>query len=351
MPRQCIGLDVGSSALKLVQLKSSRGGLSLQNFGIEPLPPQSIVDGMVMNHGAVVDAIRNLGARVHLRGKDMAIAVSGNSVIVKRITIPSMEGQALEEQIEWEAQQNIPFSRDDVVVDHEVLVPQTATGQMEVLLVAAKKDVVTQYLKVVRDAGYAPVIIDAAAFALQNALEASVGFAANEAVAIVNVGATVSTICIVAEGTPLFNRDVPSGGNLYTEAVQRRLAISFEGAEAYKIGGASAASADVVPQEVHRILAQVSEQVAAEFQRSIDFFQHENLDTKISRIYLSGGSSLVPQLPKAIQDRARIPVHVLDPFVRVEIDAKRFDVDYLRMSAPVAAVAFGLALRRAGDSG
>lgn len=353
MAKQCIGLDIGTSAIKLVQLKPSRKGLILQNFGIEPVPPQSIVDGVVMNHRALVDAVRSLCSRIHLRGKAMSVGVSGNAVIIKRLTIPAMDGAALEEQMEWEVRQNIPFSRDDVVVDHEVLVGQTPQGQMEVLLVAAKRDVVGQYVQVVRDAGYQPTVVDSAAFALQNAIEGGVGFNPGETVALVNVGATYSTLSIVSGGLPSFNRDVAVGGNTYTEAIRTRLAVSTDGAEAYKVGGAVAAAgaaADVVPQEVHRILAQVSEQVAEEFQRSLDFYMNDAVDTQLSRIYICGGSSLVPQLPKAIQDRSRIPVEIFDPFTRVVVDPRRFHVDYLRANAPVAAIAFGLALRRPGDS-
>lgn len=353
MAKQCIGLDIGSSAVKLVQLKLGRRGIALTNFGIEPVPPQSIVDGVVMNHSAVVDAIRNLTRRIRLRGKGMAIAISGNAVIIKRLTIPAMDGPALDEQMEWEVRQNIPFSREDVVVDHEVLVQQTPQGQMEVLLVAAKREVVSQYNQVVRDAGFSPLVVDAAAFALQNAVEGGIGYAPGETVAIINVGASYSTMSIVTGGMPSFTRDIGVGGNTYTQAIQQRLAVSSDGAEAYKVGGAIAAAgagADVVPQEVHRILAQVSEQVAEQFQRSLDFYINDAVDTQLSRIYLAGGSALVPQLPKAVQDRSRIPVEILDPFVRVEVDARRFDVDYLRTNAPVASIAFGLALRRAGDS-
>lgn len=351
MAKQCIGLDIGSSAIKLVQLKIGRREMSLQNFGIEPVPPQAIVDGQVFNHGALVDAVRNLATRIHLKGKGMAVAVSGNSVIIKRLVIPAMEGAALEEQMEWEVKQNIAFSREEVAVDHEVLVKQTPQGQMEVLLVAAKRDVVQQYVKVVRDAGLNPVIIDTAALALQNAVEGGIGFAGGETVAIINVGASYSTLCIVSDGRPTFTRDLGAGGNTYTEAIQRQLGVSMDGAEAYKVGGAVAgAQADVVPQEVHPILAQVSEQVAEEYQRSLDFYINDTVDAHISRIYLSGGSCLVPQLPKAIQDRARIPVEIIDPFARVAVDQRRFDANYLRANAPVATIAFGLALRRQGDS-
>ena len=353
MAKQCIGLDVGSSAIKLVQLKVGRRELTLQNFGIEPVPPQTIVDGAVMNHGALVDAIRNLSRRIRLKGKHTALSVSGNSVILKRLTIPAMEGPALEEQMEWEVRQNIPFPREEVIVDHEVLIGQTPQGQMEVLLVAAKRDIIQQYQAAVRDAGLNPAIVDAAALALQNAVEGGIGFAAGETVAIINVGASFSTLSIVTDGKPSFNRDLGAGGNTYTEAIQRQLAVPMDGAEAYKVGGAIAAmgaAADVVPQEVHTILAQVSEQVAEEFQRSLDFYINDAVDARLSRIYLCGGSCLVPQLPKAIQDRARIPVEIIDPFAHVAVDSRRFDVDYLRANAPVATIAFGLAMRRPGDS-
>ena len=353
MAKHCIGLDIGSSAIKLVQLQIGRREMSLQNFGIEPVAPQAIVDGQVLNHGALVDAVRQLASRIQLKGKKMALAVSGNSVIIKRLVIPAMEGAALAEQMEWEVKTNIAFAREreEVVVDHEVMVKQTLQGQMEVLLVAAKRDVVGQYVQVVRDAGFSPVIIDAAALALQNAVECGIGFSPGETVAVINVGASSSTLCIVADGRPSFTRELGAGGNTYTEAIQRQLGVSLDGAEAYKVGGVTGGvHADVVPQEVHAILAHVSEQVAEEYQRSLDFYINDTVDAHLSRVYLSGGSCLVPQLPKAIQDRARIPVEIIDPFARVVVDPRRFDVDYLRANAPMATVAFGLALRRPGDS-
>lgn len=348
MAKQCIGIDIGTSAIKLVQLKISKRQTQLQNFGIEPLPPSSIVDGAVMNHGAVRDALKTLQSRIHLKGKDVAMGVGGNSVMLKRISIPHMEGAALAEQVDWEAKKNIP-NVEEVIVDHAVLVEQTPQGQMEVMLVAAKRDVVEQQMQIIREVGLTPRVVDTAAFAVQNSIESAVGLAPGETVAVVNVGAAISTISIVSDGSPVFTRDVATGGNAYTEAIQQRLAVSFDGAEAYKIGGAAAASADVVPQEVHRILAQISEQLAGEFQRSIDFYINDAMDQNLSRVYLSGGSSLVPQLPKAIQDRARIPVHILDPFQRTGVDKRRFDVEYLRANAPRAALAYGLALRSVGD--
>ena len=350
MARQCIGLDIGSSSIKLVQIKVARKAKTLQNFGIEPLPPGAIVDGAIVNAGAVAEAIRNLAKRIHLRGKEVSIAASGNSVIIRRLHIPAMEGPALAEQMEWEVKQNVPYARDEVIVDWEVLVPRTPEGQMEVVLVAAQRENVEQDTETVKAAGLSPVIVDTDAFAMQNAVEDAAGLASDEIVAVINVGAHFSTIVIVRGGKPVFHRNLASGGDTFTEAIRHRLAVGIEGAEAYKVGGASTAgAAEVVPQEVHRVLAQVSEQVSSEYQRTIDFYMGDAVGARLSRVFLTGGSALVPQLPKAIQDRARVPVAIFDPFASIAVDARRFDVEYLRANAPVATVAFGLALRRPGD--
>ena len=350
MARQCIGLDIGSSSIKLVQIKSSRKSMSLQNFGIEPLPPGSIVDGAIANPGAVSEAIRNLAKRIHLRGKDIALAASANSVIIRRLQIPAMKGPALAEQMDWEVKQNIPFKRDEVIVDWEVLVESTPDGQMEVVLVAAKREIVEQYVEAVKAAGLNPVIVDTDAFAMQNAVESGLGFGESEIVSVINIGAHFSTIVLVQNGQPVFHRNLATGGDTFTEAIRHRLAVGIDGAEAYKVGGAGGAgAAEVVPQEVHRVLAQISEQVSSEFQRTIDFYLGSAVGASLSRVFVTGGSALVPQLPKAIQDRAGVPVALFDPFTNIVVDAKRFDVDYLRANAPVATVAFGLALRSPGD--
>ncbi len=350
MSRQCIGLDIGSSSIKLVQLQVARNKTTtLQNFGIEPLPPQAVVNGEVMNPGVLTDALKQLVGRIHLRGKEVCVGVAGNGVIVKRLTIPHLDGPALDEQMEWEVRQNIPFPREDVEVDYDVIVPQTPDGQMEVVLVAAKREVLDQYLRCVRGAGLQTACVDAAAFSVLNAVESSVGWSPGEAIALINVGASYSTITLVHAGLPLFTRDVAIGGNDYTEAIQQRLGVPFDGAEAYKVGGTNAGVADVVPQEVHRILAEMSDRVAGEFQRTLDFFAGQRPDVQLARVFLTGGTALIPQLPKAIMDRTRVPAHILDPFARSKVDARRFDTAYLKATAPMAALAFGLALRQVGD--
>lgn len=346
--RNCIGLDIGSSSIKIVQLTGRGHRRKLQNFGVQPLPSQSIVDGAVLNHGGIVDALRTLVERIGLRGKDVAIAVSGNGVIVKRISMPQMEEAAFQEQMQWEIQQNIPFAIDEVSVDYEVIDVDEVSGQMEVMLVAAKKDVIEQYLALVRDAGLNPVIVDTAAFSVQNAIEVAAGLPTGESCAVINVGASSSTIAIVKNKVPVFNRNVGSGGNTFTEAIQQKMGVSQEGAEAYKLGSSS--GADVVPEEVEKVMAEVAEKMASEFQRSIDFFVKDSLEDSLQRIYLTGGTALVTSLEKAVAKQSGIPVEVFNPFSPVSIDERRFDVNYIAANAPVAAVAMGLALRKPGDA-
>lgn len=346
MAKNCVGLDLGSSAIKVVQVKQQKRGVQLVNFGIEPVPPQSIVDGSVMNSSAVAEAIASLFAKLKIRQREVALAISGHSVIIKKITVPVMTSEELDEQIHWEAEHHIPFAKDDVELDHQIL-GESGQNQMEVLLVAAKKEIVTDYAALVREANLNPVVVDVAAFSLQNCFELSYGVS-DKTIALLNVGASISTINILQNGVSLFTRDMTIGGNSFTEEIQKHLNVGYEEAEAYKCGGT--AGDEVVPQEVDDILRQQADVMAGEFQRSFDFFLATTADGSIDRIYLCGGSARVPALRKAIETRARIPLDILDPFKGVTVDNSRFDMDYVQMQAPMASVAMGLALRTEGDS-
>src|SRR5207253_11217475 len=170
-----LGLDIGSSSVKLVQLKEAKRGYILEAFGVAPLPPEAIVDGALMNSTAIVDAIRQLLAQYKLKNREVAIGVSGHSVIIKKISMPRMTQEELEESIQWEAEQYIPFDVKDVNIDTQILNPDAndATGQMDVLLVAAKKDMINDYTTVVSEAGLLPQVVDVDAFAVQNMFAAN----------------------------------------------------------------------------------------------------------------------------------------------------------------------------------
>ncbi len=354
MPKNCIGLDIGSSSVKMVQLRESSKGFHLLNFGIEPLPAQTIVDGSIMNQTAVVDAIRSLKNTLRIRHREVATAISGHSVIIKKIKVPEMSPDELEEQIPWEAEHHIPFSKDDVEIDHQVVGMPAAgaagQGQMEVILVAAKKEVVSDFGMVIREAKLLPVVMDVTAFTIQNAFEINYAIQPTEAVALINVGASLSNINILFGGTSAFTRDVAVGGMAFTEEIQKRLNVSQEEAEAWKVGGSGEDGGEVLPMEVEAVMAEVAADMAGKFQRSLDFFLASATDASLTRVYLCGGTAKVPALQKALEERARTPVEVMDPFRRVIIDERRFDMTFLHKHAPEAAVALGLALRRPGDN-
>lgn len=347
MARNCIGLDIGSSSVKAVQLKKGKRGLELQAFGVEPLMPQTIVEGTIMDHGAVVDGIRSLWSRLKLKGKEVAIAIAGHSVIIKKIAVPAMTSAELEEQIPYEAEHHIPFAKHDVEIDYEVVTAQNAGGQMELILVAAKKEVVYDYVGVVREAGLSPMVVDVAAFSTQNAFEVNYDLGPGDTAVLVNVGAAISNINIIRGNTSLFTRDVTIGGNAFTEEIQKQLNVSQDEAEAYKVGG-SYDEHGVVPQEVERIIEGVADVMAGEFQRSLDFFLATATDTTVSKICLAGGTAKVTSLHRAIERRSRLSVEVLDAWRRVAVDPK-LDAAYLGAHSPEAMVGLGLALRAPGD--
>lgn len=347
MARQCIGLDIGSSSVKAVQMRKKGGGWVLQAFGIQPLMTQTIVDGTIMDQGAVVDAIRELWGRLKFKRKDVAIAIAGHSVIIKKISVPFQRPEEIADSIGTEAEHHIPFGKEDVEIDYHITNPQNSSGQTELLLVAAKKEVVSDYTQVVKDAGLLPQIVDVAAFASQNGFEANYQLDPRETVVLVNVGAAISNINIIRDGVSLFTRDVTIGGNAFTEEIQKQMGISSEESEAYKVGG-TAGEDSVVPQEALRVMEGVSEVVAGEFQRSLDFFLATTADANVTRIVLAGGSSKITSLHRAIERRSRLPLEVVDAWRKVELDAS-LDRNYLTMHSPEALVAVGLGMRSPMD--
>src|SRR3954467_3023674 len=341
-----LGLDIGSRSVKLVQLKEAKRGFILEAFGVAPLPPEAIVDGALMNSTAIVEAIRQLVTQYKLKNREVAIGVSGHSVIIKKISMPRMTQEELEESIQWEAEQHIPFYIKDVNIDTQILKPDAndATGQMDVLLVAAKKDMINDYTTVVSEAGLLPAVVDVDAFAVQNCFSQNYDLPEKETVVLINAGAAVVNINIISGGVTTFTRDVTIGGNQFTEEIQKQLNVSYEEAEALKIGGGRGDADAVVPQEVERVMGSVAEQVAGEIQRSLDFYAGTAADATFTKVYLSGGTAKIPALFKTIENRVGVPVEIMNPFKAIEIDNRRFDPAFIMDVAPLAAVAVGLGL-------
>ncbi|GAB4292314.1 MAG: type IV pilus assembly protein PilM [Myxococcota bacterium] len=350
--KKVIGLDIGSSSVKITQLNMSKKGYDLENFAMAPLPPETIVDGALMNSSAVAEVIRHIIHEEKIKAKEVVIGISGHSVIIKKINLPEMTDDELKESIKWEAEQHIPFDIEDVYIDMEVVNRVSAVqGQMDVLLVAAKKEMINDYRAVVVEAGLEPVVVDVDAFAVFNQFEINYEVPKEETIVLITMGASVININVIQNGLSAFTRDISMGGNQFTEEIQRQLGVSYEEAEALKIGGAYGTGDEdtVVPQEVERVIASVADTVSGEIQRSLDFFMATNAEAQLSKIYLAGGTAKIPSLYRGLEKKMGVPVELINPFRNISIDPKQFDPDYLQEVAPMAAVSVGLALRRPFD--
>ncbi len=348
-PKALVGLDIGSSAVKAVELKPAGKGYKVTAFGSEPIPPDSIVDGAIIDGGAVADSIRRLFDSRHIKTREVAASLSGNAVIVKKISLPVMTAAELSESIYWEAEQYIPFDIQDVNLDYQILDPGTGPGgkgTMDVLLVAAKKEKIADYTGVIAQAGRTAVVVDVDAFALQNAYEVNYRITPGQLVVLLNAGASATNINIIQGDQSVFTRDVSIGGNAYTEALQKELSLPFEQADQLKRGQ----TVDGMSFEDARpVLRAVTENVMLEIQKTFDFFKATAASDHIDRIVVSGGASRAEGFTEMLGEKFGAPVEPFDPFKRVSIEAKKLPAAEAAEAAPTAAVAVGLALRRGGD--
>jgi type IV pilus assembly protein PilM len=343
-----VGLDIGSSAVKAVELRPAGRSFKVVGYGAEPIPDDTIVDGAIIDAGAVADAIRRLLDSRRIKTREVVASLSGNSVIVKKINLPVMSEAELSESIHWEAEQYIPFDIQDVNLDYQILSTPgaDAKGSMEVLLVAAKKEKISDYTEVIKQAGRTPVVVDVDAFAVQNAYEANYDIEPGAVVALLNAGASGLNINIVGGAQSLFTRDISMGGNAFTEAVQKELGLPFESAERVKKGEPVDG---IQPDDVAPILRTVTENLLLEIQKTFDFFKATAASERIDRILVSGGTSRVDGFVERLGERFGTPVELFDPFRKIQFDAKKFGIERAEDAAPTTAVALGLALRRAGD--
>ena len=344
--KNVIGLDIGSSSIKLVELREGKNGFRLQNLAVSSLAPEAIVDGALMDSVTIIDTIKDLVNSV-TKTREVVTSVSGHSVIVKKITLPFMTETELGESIQWEAERHIPFDINDVNIDFQILGSGSDNPEMmDVILVAAKKDIINDYRSVIMEAGLNPVVVDIDAFALENMLGINYDIERDEVVAIANVGASVTNINILKDNTSAFTRDVFKGGNQITEEIQRQLHVDYEEAEKVKVGDKGDSKSQGIVQEV---LKTAGESLAMEIGNSLDFFQSTSTYQKISKLYLSGGGSKIKDFDIILQQQIGIPVEIANPFRKIEYSEKSFDLEYLRDIGPVMAVGVGLASRKVGE--
>jgi type IV pilus assembly protein PilM len=344
--KDTIGLDIGSSYLKVVQLKEKKGGYELEAFDMMPLPPELIVEGSIIDSLRLVESIKDLLKKARVKAKQCVLGIAGHaSVIIRRISLPEMTEEELSESIKFEAEQYVPFDVEDVAIDFQILGPKEEPGQMDVMLVAVKKDIINEYISVVREAGLTPVIVDVNSFALGNMYEINYEIEPDRNVALVNIGATTINLNVLKGGVSVFTRDSSMGSNLQTESLQKDFSLSFESAERLKTGESVE---NVSDNDAQAAMAAASEEIVGEISRSIDYFRSTMFHEDIHEVMLSGGGSLVKGFPELLSERVGLEVRLAEPLKNINVPGK-FDIAYIEDMQCMAAVAVGLAIRRVGD--
>ena len=341
-PRRLVGLDIGSSSVKAVDLIRNGSGYELANLGVEALGQDVVVDGSIMDALLVSSAIEKIFTANKIKTKDVATSVSGHSVIVKRIAVNAATDAEVAGAIPYEAQQYIPFDVADVNLSYQIMGPSAGGGGMDVMLVAVKREKILNYTNVLSQAGINPLVVDIDAFAIENAFEANYDPPAGSMVALLNVGASIMNINIVRDGASLFTRDVSVGGNQYTDTLQKELDLGYEDAEKLKQGY----TLPNVSEEAKRThLRSVSEILLLEIQKTFDFFRQTTSTANVELIYLAGGTAKIAGLAELLKEDLNVPVEMMDPFRKVHINPARFDMSFTAEVAPLMCVATGLAVR------
>jgi len=344
----CVGLSIGASTVKVVQLKrlgkkkkNASSDWVLEKYASVPLPELTSEHREIVNSIGIVQAIHAALEQAQIKAKEVCSAVTGSGLIIKSLTLVVTDMKELQDQVFWEAEQYIPFDISEVVIDFQVI-SKSKDNQVEVILVAVKKDFLEQYMGVIEEADLSVKVMDTEVFALQNTFENNYDVSTTEAMLLADVGAISTKIVICAGGTPFLTKDASFGGAMITQEIQRELNLpSSADAEALKVSGN-------LPHEVSEIVARMGHVLGTELKKSIDFYTASSLGPPIVGILLSGGGARAVHLSKIIEDYTGLPSQLLNPFQRIQGDAKRFQQDFLMEIAPEAVIPMGLAIR-AGD--
>jgi len=345
-----VGLDIGSSLIKVVEIDHSGPKPKITKFGMTKLLPEAIVEGEIMDRDLVIDGIKEAVELAGITEKEVVTAVSGRAVIVKKVVMDKMPPEDAQEAIYWEAEQHVPFDIDDVCLDFQILNDDIGANQMEVLLVAAKKDMVITHANLIKDAGLVPAIVDVDSFAVQNCYELNRGDVDEEVksrvIGLVNIGNDVTNINIIQNDCPHFTRDISIGSNTFIEALQKELALSYE--EAQEIITGNIGERDEA--KIKEIIRESSEDLSLGIDRSISFLKAAGDAQEIDEIILSGGGSHIPFLKEILQEKHGIELSIHNPLEGLEIEEDVFGEydDEIERIAPLLTVGIGLALRKAG---
>lgn len=341
-----VGLDIGSRTLKLAEIIDTKAGSTLKNFSTIDIEPGLIEEGSVRDPEAVSGYIRELFKSAKLKDTNVAISIGGYSVIVKKINVQTMTEDELHETIHFEAEQYIPFDISEVNLDFQILgESEHNPNQMNVLLVAAKKEMISEYINLMKMAKLHPLIIDVDAFALQNIFKFNYS-PEDENIALIDIGASKTSLNILKDNVSEFMRDVSLGCEQINDKIASTVGCTIEETEEIKLGEES----DLISAEdLKEIVESVVTDWCIEIKRALDFFYSTYPEEQISRIVLSGGGANIKKFLELLAAETSSEVEVINPFQNFIVDSNRFDSSYLEQIAPQAAICMGLATRKIGD--
>jgi len=336
--KSSVGLDIGSGFVKLVEVSHAGDRPEVVRVVVRPLLPDAIVEGEIMDPGVVSDTVRDVVEEAGLKKTDVVTAVGGHDVIIKKIGMDRMKSADAREVIRWEAEQHVPFDINSVELDFEILDPEGDSAQMEVLLVAAKRELVENRISLLNESGLHPSIIDVDAFALHNAFERNHPEAMEGIVALVNVGHEMTNVNILEDGTPILTRDIPFGTRRIREDLQRQRGLTAEQADELM-------RRRPAPDDVSAFIQGSADEVAVGVERAAAFLMTRESGAGLGRVYVSGGGACIPGVTEALGGRLAVETLVVNPFERVSVHPEAPVNMVLDESGPMLLLPLGLALR------
>jgi len=341
-----VGLDIGSRSIKAAQIVDSKRGPTLKHFGIVDIAHGAIEEGTINDPESVAESIQQLFKSYNIKESNVAVSIGGYSVIVKKINVQTMPEEQLQETIHFEAEQYIPFDISDVNLDFQILGENESNpNQMNVFLVAAKKEMVNDYINLVNMAGLNPCIVDVEAFALQNTFEANYDIQ-DDNIALIDIGSSKTSLNILKGSSSVFMRDVSLGCGQINQKIMSLIECNFEEAEQLKYGD----NPDrLTPEDLKGIVSSVVADWCTEIRRALDFFYSTYPEDQIKRIILSGGGANISEFRQLLATEASAEVESINPFQNFHLDGKSFDDAYIKQIGPQAAISMGLAMRKVDD--
>lgn len=346
--KKILGLDIGTSSLKLCELDVKKDKATLVKFAYSPLPPRAVEGGEITDPQLVGQMIQQVYQQNGFKAKHVAAGLFGSSVVTRKISMPKMDSKLIREQLRWEAEQYLPMDINQSSLEYQILKSKKEPGDNQsVLIVAAKHEHIFRYFETIAVAGLKTEIIDVASFALANCFEFNYG-KSSDSLALVNIGHGITNFVVLDGGDVTYSRDIPFGALTYTAEIQKEMGVSFEEADALKT---SASQNQAVPQEVNTAIYNLNDQFADEIVNSFNYYINAIPNgQKISRFFLTGGGVYIPGIAETISKASRVPYEMMNPFLKISHNPKYFSAEYMQQIKMICPVALGLALRRAGDS-